>query len=125
MNVPGVRKDGAGLRVNDRAVYISAAGVLIPVMVAAIGLYVQFRGMQADMARFQEQWNTQAIDRAQYRRDVDTRLRALEQDRTTAIAELASLRRDLTEFRVEMRSDLQAIAEVLQRVYRNGNGQTP
>jgi hypothetical protein len=66
--------------------------------------------------------DAQTVDREQHRRDVEERLRELEQSRAEAIGELTSLRRDLTDFRLEMREDLQTIGTVLDRIYRNGNG---
>jgi cell division protein FtsL len=122
MNGPRINDDERGFTVNKTGALVSLGVFILSVGTATVSVVTAFNRVESEVGTLKAQWEAQASDRTQYRRDVDQRLRALEQDRTTAIAELASLRRDLTEFRLEIRTDLQGISTVLQQVYRNGGG---
>jgi cell division protein FtsB len=64
-------------------------------------------------------------DIADTRRALDealSRVGALEASRAATASDVTGLRRDLTEFRAETREELRGIRDVLQQIYRNGNG---
>jgi predicted nucleic acid-binding Zn-ribbon protein len=122
MNGPRINNDERGLTVNKVGAIIGLILGCLSILGSAVLVSNAFRDVQNDVKSLNAQLQAQVAEQALVRREVDQRVRALEQSRAESAGELVSLRRDLTEFRVEVRSDLQGIGETLDRIYRNGNG---
>jgi hypothetical protein len=120
MNIPSSRENG-GVKIDNRTIYISVAALVLPIIGTLFALWGQIAVMQRDLHELKEQWQAQAVDRRDYRANTDVRLRGLEESRSAAGAEVTALRRDLTEFRAEMRANLETINQTLRQIYAKGS----
>lgn len=122
MNGPRINSDERGFTVNKTGAIVSVGAFILAVATAAVTVIGAFKTVQNEVKNLSAMLAMQSAERVQYERDTDLRLRSLEEGRVAASSELTSLRRDLTDFRVEVRTELQSISAGIDRIYRNGNG---
>jgi hypothetical protein len=125
MNGPRINNDERGFTVNKTgaiwggfAVLLTACGMFFSVSESFTEIRVQNENLAAQIAE-------QNLDRQQYRRDIETRLRALETQRVGDASDIASIRREIGAEIGVLRRDLAtlgtAIAD-LKEVLEAANG---
>lgn len=112
MNNPRINNDDRGITLNKSLAWTMVVGLV------AAGLWLgtetaSTRGMVENLSLQQSERHAETLAQ---RRETDVRLRALETSRATQDSELTALRRDLTDFRSELREAVQLLRRI-QLVY--------
>lgn len=117
MNAPRINDDERGITLDKPFAYTLAVGILV----GGMWLGSEVVGTKRMVDELRASNAMQLEQKVQEKRDLEQRLRSLEDGRSTAAAELVALRRDLTEFRAESRHSLATIEQTLRQIYANGS----
>jgi hypothetical protein len=117
MNGPRITNEDRGITLNKQLAWVITVGLIC----AGLWLGSEVVGTKNMVLDIRASQIRQDEDRAQYRRDVDQRLRALENARATDGSELSALRRDLTSFRAEIREDITDLKDLLRETQQTGD----
>jgi hypothetical protein len=110
MNTPRITNEDRGLTLNKSLAWT----IVVSLIGAGMWLGSEMVSTKNMVLDIRESQVRQDADRAQYRREVDLRIRALETSRATDGSEIGALRRDLTEFRTEIRDDITDLKDLLR-----------
>lgn len=112
MNAPRITNEERGITINKSLAWSMVAGLV------AAGLWfgTETAGTKAAITNLSVTQAQRHSETLQYRREAESRLRALETARATDGSELAALRRDLTAFRADVRELTQLLRNFEDRL---------
>lgn len=99
MNGPRITNEDRGVTINKSLAWTMIAGLIG----AGLWLGTELSGTKTALISLASEQSQRHAETIQYRRDAEQRFRALEMSRATDGSEIGALRRDLTEFRTDIR----------------------
>jgi hypothetical protein len=95
MNGPRINNDERGFTVNKTGALVGIVGLVLTSGAMFNSVSSSFAELRVQNDNLAAQIAEQNLDRQQYRRDIETRLRALETQRVGDASDIASIRREI------------------------------
>lgn len=118
MNTPRIENSDRGFTVNKTGSLWAAGGFMLAILGAGWQVSSAFRDVQNQAFVLEEKLDDMQVERREYERAMEARVRVLEDNRSGAIVEIAALRRDLADLKAEQRIIAQEIRALVSNIQR-------